>query len=78
MASWASSHFSKKTTDIKNLSEEKSGKSVDTNTATGLSAATPPQSAKEAKQPLAILKKLAPIRDLNDEDNVDDADADGV
>jgi HD-like signal output (HDOD) protein len=70
MASWASSLFSKKTTDIKNLSEEKSGKSVDTNTATGLSAATPPQSAKEAKQPLAILKKLAPIRDLNDEDIV--------
>ncbi|MDD5227879.1 MAG: HDOD domain-containing protein [Methylococcales bacterium] len=67
MASWASSLFSKKKVDIKEVSAEslELAKAADLPVVSGN---TKPATVSNSKQPLAVLKKLAPIRDLKDED----------
>lgn len=65
MASWASSLFSSKKASESNAKPETA---MSSNIA-GLVKAKP-LSEKNEKQPLAVLKKLAPIRDLPDEDIV--------
>ncbi len=66
MASWVNTLFSKKTPNIENkIVESLTNYRPSTPI---LSAVTPPLSATATKQPLTTLKKLAPIRDLNDEE----------
>lgn len=69
MASWASSLFSKKTIDVKepSVNTPKPAKTANPLIFSG-SGNTKPIAVSNARQPLAILKKLAPIRDLKDED----------
>ncbi len=68
MKSWASSLFSKKTTDTEKNSENPAIKTADSPSA--VNANTKPTTVSHDKQPLSILKKLAPIRDLNENDIV--------
>lgn len=65
MASWVNTLFSKKTSDSKITEELVPAYQEPENP---LSVVTPPLSATVTKQPLAILKKLAPIRDLKDDE----------
>ncbi len=66
MKSWASSLFSKKTADTEETSDQPAMKTADSPLVVNGNAK--PTTISHDKQPLAILKKLAPIRDLNDED----------
>ncbi len=66
MALWVSNLFSKKTADNETKLVETATESQKTETP--LSVVTPPLQATVTKQPLETLKKLAPIRDLNDDE----------
>jgi HD-like signal output (HDOD) protein len=70
MASWVSNLFSKKTVDTEKEIVSATPSKIPNNDAvkTPLSTVTAPLSAKATKQPLAVLRKLAPIRDLNDDE----------
>jgi HD-like signal output (HDOD) protein len=68
MASWASNLFSKKSAEPEKASENTSDTAVKTAANNTNSRATPPSSISHEKLPLSVLKKLAPIRDLPEED----------
>lgn len=65
MASWASSLFSKKTENAETVT---SAQPSATKAAGSSASNTKPLAVKTTKQPLTVLKKLAPIRDLPEED----------
>lgn len=67
MASWASSLFSKKTVDVKEISVNtpELAKAADSPV---INSNAKPTAVSNIKQPLTVLKKLAPIRDLKDDD----------
>ncbi len=67
MASWTSNLFSNKKEDTEKLADETSAP-IKKVVAQSVSKNTKPIAVSYEKQPLAILKKLAPIRDLNDDD----------
>ncbi|MGB4499284.1 MAG: HDOD domain-containing protein [Methylococcaceae bacterium] len=67
MASWVSTLFSKNTIDNEKIIVERQS-IQDCEVKNPSSVVSEPLFATETKQPLSLLKKLAPIRDLNDDE----------